>query len=478
MKLIVKNFGPIEDACIDVKPLTVFAGPGNRGKSYLATLLHTIMQSGDIYDFVNLQYFKILREILKLGKTSDDKTSDNQLIPLIDKLLTIHFKRFSEIWHENMDYYFGEINEALLKNKPHIRVTSNDGNTVVDLMTPKRSRFHQGLNNTLLQNLKKYLNSPEAGEGLSEFISRSFVSKIAKVIHKEIGFPYNIDKDTYYLPAVRSGIMQSRLLMVDRLTKRVTFAGMREQEAIPSFHGIFADFLNDINGIDKRTLRFAQNKDRQTILQLADNVETQMLEGKVKVTLSPTGTPDFSYAFTQENKKHDIPLMHSSSTVSELSPFVLFLRYHLEKGDFLIFEEPEAHLHPAAQQHFTTLLVHLMQQGVNVLITTHSSIIPEQLGNCVFAQRLIKKYTKKNPDKIEQIRKKYPIALSAPLKETDAIAYDFVRPPKNGRGTIVKHIPYDLVTDYLPENHYDVSNELIKEGSTLQTIYDDESIDP
>ena len=41
MKLTVKNFGPIRQAKnIEVKPMTIFVGPGNTGKSYLAMLIY------------------------------------------------------------------------------------------------------------------------------------------------------------------------------------------------------------------------------------------------------------------------------------------------------------------------------------------------------------------------------------------------------------------------------------------------------
>ncbi|MBC6444721.1 MAG: AAA family ATPase [Alphaproteobacteria bacterium GM202ARS2] len=473
MKLIVKNFGPIKDASIDVKPLTVFTGPANRGKSYLATLLHTVIQNR--HRPMMYRYYEVSTKLYGTLKKGNDAISDKQFISLVEDSLKTHCQDLSRDWRENMNYYFGEISESLLKNKPDINITSDDDNTIIDLMTSTRSCFHQDIRDVLLKNLKKSKQDEISPEDFS-FHETFYTTE--RTIRRSIGFPYDIQGNMEYLPAVRSGIMQSHRLMVSLLIKRATFAGIREQQAIPSFHGIFADFLNRVNSIDKRRLRFSQDKRRKDIVQLADNVETQLLEGKVNVIPSPTGTPDFFYQFTQANEKHEIPLMHSASTVSELSPFVLFLRYYLRKGDFLIFEEPEAHLHPQAQQHLTALLIHLIQQGVNVLITTHSSVILEQLGNCVFAHRFIKKYGKKNPDKVEQLREKYPIALSAPLHEKDVAAYDFDRPTKNGRGTIVKHIPYDLNTDYLPEHHYDVSNELIKEGSTLQTIYDDESLDP
>ena len=43
-KLSVSNFGPITEAEVELRPLTVFVGPSNTGKSYLATLIYALHQ--------------------------------------------------------------------------------------------------------------------------------------------------------------------------------------------------------------------------------------------------------------------------------------------------------------------------------------------------------------------------------------------------------------------------------------------------
>jgi predicted ATPase len=40
--LVIKNFGPIGKAEINMKKLTVFIGPNNAGKSYVATLFYAL----------------------------------------------------------------------------------------------------------------------------------------------------------------------------------------------------------------------------------------------------------------------------------------------------------------------------------------------------------------------------------------------------------------------------------------------------
>ena len=42
IELGVQDFGPIVKASLDLRPLTVFIGPSNTGKSWLATLIHAL----------------------------------------------------------------------------------------------------------------------------------------------------------------------------------------------------------------------------------------------------------------------------------------------------------------------------------------------------------------------------------------------------------------------------------------------------
>ena len=67
--------------------------------------------------------------------------------------------------------------------------------------------------------------------------------------------------------------------------------------------------------------------------------------------------------------------------VSEMAPVILFLKYLVRPGDLLILEEPESHLHPAAQRQLARGIVRLVNAGVKVLITTHSDIIISQVNN-------------------------------------------------------------------------------------------------
>ena len=54
-----------------------------------------------------------------------------------------------------------------------------------------------------------------------------------------------------------------------------------------------------------------------------------------------------------------------------------------KKEDLLIIEEPEAHLHPKNQRILVKYLVRAVNNGLKVMITTHSDYVIEQFNNFV-----------------------------------------------------------------------------------------------
>ena len=112
---------------------------------------------------------------------------------------------------------------------------------------------------------------------------------------------------------------------------------------------------------------------------IADVLESEVLAGQIIMNPSPTGYPEFLYR--PQGTEQDMRLTRSSSMVSELAPLVLFIRGLVHPGDTLIIEEPEAHLHPAAQTEMAATIARLVRAGVRVLVTTHSDFMLQEIGN-------------------------------------------------------------------------------------------------
>lgn len=89
----------------------------------------------------------------------------------------------------------------------------------------------------------------------------------------------------------------------------------------------------------------------------------------------PKGKTKMMYKFSYDDKECLIDVIHSASMIKEIAPLYLIIREIVRPSSFLIIEEPEAHLHPAAQCKLVSILIRLVNSGVYVIFTTHSDLL-------------------------------------------------------------------------------------------------------
>ena len=254
-----------------------------------------------------------------------------------------------------------------------------------------------------------------------------------------------------YLPAARTGIMQSHQAIVGALIKRTPFAGL-EAVSVPALSGIVSDFLQEIISME------TSQEEKTPISMIADNMEKKILKGSIKTKpFEAIQYPQFLY----KQNGLEVPLLCSSSMVSELAPVVLFIRHKVGEGDLMIIEEPEAHLHPEAQRDIAEVVVHLVRAGVRVMVTTHSEYFLDQLANHVRLSKLM-----------ESKRRQLTDRQGAFLREDEIGAYAFNR--QEG-GTIVEKLHFDTENGLSPEDHDKVSSDLYNETVEILEQFDQQN---
>lgn len=451
MKISVEHFGPIAEARdIELHPLTVFVGPSNTGKSYLAVLIYALFKSFQTGEFFYPFGRGIKRHTNMLLFDDPDEGTLDELNDFLTRLTKKETERtkfldlpdLPESLQKWTKQAIGqELAQAFHEELPRCMGISTKEN---QLITDKFLLcFEDNKKNFTLSSFDKNTNMEIKNFGFEEgYFHRfmSFPNDMPQEIRAQI-FLHHIrgelaglfdGTESFYLPAARTGIMQSHQAIAAALVKRAPLAGL-EPVSVPTLSGIVSDFLQEIITMD------TSPKEANPISNIADEMEEKILKGSIKTKpFESIQYPQFLY----RQNGLEVPLLCSSSMVSELAPVVLFIRHRVGKGDLLIIEEPEAHLHPEAQRGMAAVVVRLVRAGVRVMVTTHSDYFLDQLANHVRLSKLAN-------------------YEDQALKEEEIGAYVFKR--QEGKGTIVEKLHFDQENGLSPEDHDTVSSDLYNE---------------
>ena len=490
LELEVANFGPIVEAKIDLRPLTVFVGPSNTGKSYLAILIYAlhrffragpypIMQTitnGSLDDLdlpdnesnrlPDAEFDRILQALRDWEAENHERNvalsapvADDLVLPLLRHVDGL----FKEVLAEEITRCFGVDGTKDLIRRPgsnnaEVALQSSglgeDGNTApfkyVLSMTRTGSQLTTAISEAVPLRVarppKKYgyssrllswRNDMDRIAGVSE-VSEQLANSVLSCILGPISRP------AHYLPADRTGIMHAHRVLLGSLLNRASQPGLRQGDPLPDLSGVVADFLKqliELGGLAKRQSNKAD--------ALAKRIEQAILTGSVQIKTSAMGYPLFFYK--PDGWKNSLPLMNTSSMVSELAPVVLYLRHVVQPGETLIIEEPEAHLHPGMQVEFIRQIAAIVHAGVRVIVTTHSEWVLEELGNIVRCSELPKARRKKIPQGDFALR-------------PDQVGAWLFKPKLRPRGSVVEKIKLDAETGLYPTDYEDVSLALYNDS--------------
>ena len=428
IELEVQDFGPIVEASLDLRPLTVFVGPSNTGKSWLATLIYALHQCfGDeagpehwraspsppmlrngeareplqeeIRTFVQAAGLKLF-----LGRGSGSEGGIDLTGSLLDAIRTLFGTRGTLFGHEigrclGLDDAgalsrrgCGADARIVLRRRLAGDPAPRDqeltlgvrGTDLKDVVPDPLRISNDELNDITEDFLKRMgrgiLEAIVNGDEQSDFFNRGVISILEKLIRNRVaGF---LTFPAHYLPANRTGVLHTHHALVGGIIRNTPKAGLRQSTATPMLTGVLADFLQQIIEIDR-----TRSRDDDPISELASQMEEAVLGGSVYLRRSDLlGFPDFMYR--PKGWEEDLRLTNASSMVSELAPVVLYLRHLAAPGSLLIIEEPESSLHPAMQVELVRRLAAVVRAGVRVILTTHSEWVLEALANIVRSSKL------------------------------------------------------------------------------------------
>ncbi len=453
VEISVKNFGPIAEADIDLRPLTVFVGPSNTGKTYFVTLVYAL--HGISEGFAPLPLFSVLYQLRNryfLSVSAEEKKAihelDNATTELLKKIISSRSPvKFSDIPQVLSDY--------LQSNLTNPKIIGGELNRCFDLKSVSDLIQFTGTTHCEMQVFLKVSRKDQEWWNFNMITTKSDLGVEGAINtdlvlaseNESLWNPTYSDefaddtlngRNRYYLPAARSGILQSHRVMASSLMER---AARSDNSRIPTLSAVVADFMKHL------PLYEADRESNNELSTIANVLESELLAGKISAKPLLSGYPEFFYQ--PHGTKKEIHLDRTSSMVSELAPLVLFLRGLIQPGDTLIIEEPEAHLHPGAQADMAVILARLVRAGVRVIITTHSDWMLQEIGNLIRIGEL---------EEIGEKVSELPISLQ---KEQVGV-WHF---QKNGK---VEEISYDRINGVEPMEYLDVAEDLYNRSARLQ----------
>lgn len=119
--------------------------------------------------------------------------------------------------------------------------------------------------------------------------------------------------------------------------------------------------------------------------KFASEIERQLLSGSVSI--GKEGDVKFE-PLSANHSSLPLPIQMSSSSVKTLSGLVVYLRHIAKKGDVLIIDEPEMNLHPDNQRRLARIFARMINNGLRLIISTHSDYIIRELNNLIMLNAL------------------------------------------------------------------------------------------
>lgn len=312
IRIIIDKLGPITDSELVFKPFMVFTGESGLGKSYTALLWYNLITS--------LTPMRLQEFITKKMNGS------------VKEELTFKFKDFRMWLNQNTAAFLG----YLLGNN-NFDCQVNYVFEIDDDKPVEMKRLHD--------------------EDASGFTRYSINGDIDV-------FPLDLEDNVLMMSFSLHGYLSELCFGKNYLRPlilppaRAAFMGANTTSPI----GMYRDFLAQLD--DLKTPSRIISPDNQFFV----NYIAKLADGEIVL--------ENGSVFLQFEPGEKIPVSAAASSVKELMPFLLMLQNgKIRQYNSLLFEEPEAHVHPKKQFLLMDMLARCCNKGMLIQMTTHSDYL-------------------------------------------------------------------------------------------------------
>ena len=313
IKILVNKLGRIRDTEIEVRPFMVFTGDSGLGKSYTAFLVDYLY---NVIASDRVKYF--VRERM----TSMTKENEG---------FSFRFGELRHWMHDDVSQYLGYLlgNDSFVCDVEYIFDISDDTELKISVVYEDR-HIHLSIDK------------------------------------KNVFFPKDYDDwEDMYRRTINASLCV-RLLQRQRLNPillppaRGAFMGTKNAESIGMYKGKLIPLLDRLSNAPEH--RSADSKLFHDAIQRLTGGELVVREGGLYLSIA--------------SGQAVIPISAAASSVKELAPLLRLIQIAEYLEDYsILFEEPEAHVHPKNQDVLADLIVSLFRRGMMFQITTHSDYL-------------------------------------------------------------------------------------------------------
>jgi predicted ATPase len=377
MKIQIKELGALKEGTIDLsKKLIIFTGPNGTGKTYMSYL---------IYALTNIENKSIGS---RLGSSIVNSL-------LTDNTITINLDH--EILWNFRQKEFQTIKDNLWKlfSVAEDKADSFFKDTELNCIETKEIFFGK-------------LNRMSINQTLRIFEYNFFLKKDSESTSITVSIPANTIKDKkflelidlFLLPRIFSivafyPITSNAIFPVERnsIYTFVKELSIKRNDAIEHIEAIATK--KDANLLElyfKRSTRYPQpirdileeaedienvQKVKSAYYNFANDIEKDLLKGKIVIN-KDNGSVEF---VSDKAPKRKLSFHQSSSIVKTLASLVIYLKHKAQFNDLVIIDEPELNLHPDNQIKLSKIFARLVNQGIRLVISTHSDYIIREFNN-------------------------------------------------------------------------------------------------
>lgn len=436
MKFEIKQVGRISKAAIELKRLTILVGKNDTGKTYVSSTIWSVIElikNNQKYDELINSFFPEIGLLISNLEAEADCEGDfafeitaknlnnfrKSIIKKINSELRVTLE--DAIGYDGFEKSSFDIainHKDTLQLKIKIKIKRFDrvedlGN--LDLDHDTHHEIDEVVRNTdadvdfecilINKDNNKELFNVTAND--INYINYSgFIPQYVKDLligYSCFGREWEELRSIVYLPAARTGIMLALDYFMAGSINRTAglfFKNKDEFDVPQSLPAPIRSFARDLSWMS-----FFHDKDRDSPLY-------KIIKGDLK-----RGRKRGAFFYTPEGLDYSIPLTSASSLVTELAAFSIISKVP-NRASFIIFEEPEAHLHLEAQRDMARAIAHLINKtDTKVLITSHSDTFIQQINNLI----TISDHPKKN-----DLKEQLELSENDLIQRESVAAYEFV----------------------------------------------------